>query len=41
MIMARAKSVDLESIDLRDPCWRLEPLGWFSDDEEQPEPKTK
>ena len=39
-IMAQARA-NLESVNLHDPCWRVEPLGWFSDDEEQPEPKMK
>ena len=38
--MAQARA-NLESVNLRDTRWRVEPLGWFSDDEEQPDSKTK
>ena len=31
-------NVDVDSVNLRDPHWRVTPLGWFSDDEKLLEP---
>ena len=35
------ENIDPNSVDLRDPRWRVAPLGWFSDEEEPVEPEKK
>ena len=40
-VTARASKANVDSVNLCNTHWRVAPLGWFSDDEELPEPARK